>query len=294
MKKALLLCAFLAGCSSKAETPVAVPSSAPAPRQLPTVEAPPAQMTEDVTLDFTVETGDGKPLIQGVTNLPPGTKLSASVSDVKTGGGVYPGQSSCIVADGGTFRVGPFSKKGAPLVGEFSAGVTMPIPKVQPPEVQAIIGENGQHLRGPLLEPAGIVPNQVVVSVEKNFVVGGPDAVAQQDKSLADDLERGRELYREVEKLGSEVKAARNRRFTYAEWGRFIRSFNTRIDSLQNRIDQLERPARFNLGVAAGDLQMLALDLPRVVLDGKPAKYDPRIFEEDLALAKSAIDALAQ
>ena len=292
MKASVVLgiCLVGIGCSPDTGERQSRPTSTPQSTAQP-------PLTEDVTLQLDIAASDGRPVIRGTTNLPAGTHLMVSISDTKTDGRYYTGQSKCAVASGGTFQAGPFSKKDSKLEGAYVADVTMPIPKFQPASVKAIIGKNGENLKGPLVKPLGVLPGYVVVEVKQTFVVGGEGAVARQAARQAEALEQCRALYNEVEKLGKEVESARRHPFTPAEWGRFIRSFNTRISDLRNRIDKLEdKPARarFEIGMAAGDLQMLALDLARVVLDGDTSKYDPSKYRERMANARAAIEELAK
>jgi len=73
----------------------------------------------------------------------------------------------------------------------------MPVPRVQPENVKAIIGENGENLKGPLVHPTA-VPNQVVVEAKQSFVAGGEGAIARQEARQVGDLKQCRALYNEL------------------------------------------------------------------------------------------------
>lgn len=93
---------------------------------------------------------DGKPSpsIIGQTNLPNGTTLLVDV-------GVPPGywaQSSATVSNG-SFKTEAFSRDGAPLqAGNYAVTATVGMAQVQPQSVQAVFGDRGKNLTGPLIE----------------------------------------------------------------------------------------------------------------------------------------------
>jgi hypothetical protein len=250
-------------------------------------------LSDDVVMQLQTDSVTGRPVVRGTTNLPPGTELIVSISDTKTDGRFYHGQFDCSVKGDGTFRAGPFSNRGSSLEGEYVAEVTMPIPKTQPASVQAVIGANGEHLKGPLVKPAEILPNTVVVQVRKSFAVGGEDAVAEQEKRQSGHLAQCRAVYQELAKLAQELDDASQRSFTLAEWGSFIRGWNARVNSIRDRIDKLERsPASFHLGVAAGDLAVLAPEVGRQVIDGDTGGYNASLFRESMENAQTAMQEL--
>ncbi len=85
-----------------------------------------------------------KPVLIGYTNLPDGMKLSVSVQII----GKYFGMENVVVQHH-EFYAGPFSNGGASLPsGEVVVSVQSADPRLQPDAVQAVIGEEGQHLSG--------------------------------------------------------------------------------------------------------------------------------------------------
>ena len=54
----------------------------------------------------------------------------------------YQAQDKCTVGRNGKFKAGPFSSQGKGLKkGQYAVKVLMPLPQVQPKEVQKIIGD---------------------------------------------------------------------------------------------------------------------------------------------------------
>ena len=129
--------------------------------------------SDDVTLSLEVTPlPDNRVRLNGKTSLPPATALMLSVKEKMEGG--FHGQSKCVVAESGSFESETFGLKEGLRDGRYVAEVMMPIPAVQSPAVQAVIGKNGEHLKGDLVKRGGI---GVTVSQQKEFAVGAaPDA----------------------------------------------------------------------------------------------------------------------
>lgn len=128
--------------------------------------------------------GGASPAIVGVTNLPDDTKLMIGLRRKEAN---YFAQAHAIVG-GGQFRSERFTALGKPLPpGTYRLEITMPLASVQTSAVQDIIGKNGEHLAGKLVErsPLGIVLNSVTA-----INVGGPpsrgaDEAARRDNDAA-------------------------------------------------------------------------------------------------------------
>ena len=100
----------------------------------------------EVQLSAEVQT-PSRPTIQGVTNLPDGTKLAVIVSRKES---AYRVETSTEVRSGG-FLVGPLSQRGNELnPGLYKLEVAMVRAADQPLSVQQVIGRQGEKLRGPL------------------------------------------------------------------------------------------------------------------------------------------------
>lgn len=138
---------------------------------------------DDVTLSLEVVSLPGNRVrLTGKTSLPPTTALMLSVKAKGDGG--FHGQSKCAVAEGGTFESEVFGPKDGLGDGRYVAEAMMPIPAVQPPRVQAVIGKNGEHLTGALVSKGDM---GTTVSQKADFSIGdAPDAAqAKRNKEVA-------------------------------------------------------------------------------------------------------------
>lgn len=126
-------------------------------------------LNQGVALEFSIDLTDGThPIVAGKTNLPDGTLLMISIENSSP---FEPIVDDKVSVNNGSFTSGIFLsaiEEGLPP-GRYVADVVVPYPRVQPAKVRAIIGENGEHLTGPLVEryEAG-----ATVSVKKDFQVG--------------------------------------------------------------------------------------------------------------------------
>lgn len=98
------------------------------------------------------ELGDAYFTIQ--TNLPDATTLVVSVKGVGSSGlanGRYSAQKEVTVS-GGNAVAGPFQNGNVPLpAGEYDVEIKMPDAGMQPENVQRVIGEKGENLRGDIV-----------------------------------------------------------------------------------------------------------------------------------------------
>ena len=89
--------------------------------------------------------GGALPVFTGQTNLPDGMQLMFTVFDA---GGQISGQADATVQHG-SFQAGPFSDHDAPYnVGNYVVEVTSSAGQFEPADIQKIIGDQGQWLRG--------------------------------------------------------------------------------------------------------------------------------------------------
>ena len=144
----------LGGCST--------PTPAPAP---PASSEPPATIEAELTMNVIVN-DDGTVSVTAESNLPDGTELGGTVFEE----GAFMAQDPQVLQDGRA-EFGPFSDGGGPLPsGTYDVSVTMPIASNQPEEVQAIIGNTGENLTGPLVSTETIT-GDAVVAVNDQLVV---------------------------------------------------------------------------------------------------------------------------
>ncbi len=121
---------------------------------------------------------DGRAVVCGETNLPPGTQLMISLQE-KGVPRLY--QSKCSVVDGGRFRSESLGRKDGLSKGAYVADVVMPYARLQPPDVRQAIGEQGEKLTGPL-----VVRNALGVAVQfsTEVAIGESSAVAVEGRSV--------------------------------------------------------------------------------------------------------------
>jgi len=105
----------------------------------------PSTMNSAVEMDaFVSMTEDARIQVSGTSNLPDNTELLITVINYKLN---YRAQDKTIISNG-EFSAGPFGKNGPLEFGDYSIEVVMPVSSVQPKEVQEIIGDSGQYLKG--------------------------------------------------------------------------------------------------------------------------------------------------
>ncbi|MBY2230437.1 hypothetical protein KWV98_08775 [Clostridioides difficile] len=109
----------------------------------------------NVFIDYNIENKDMKPNIKIKTNLPNDTVLIVSLfKDEGSREKNYNAQSEVTIKDGYA-ETGEFSRFDEPLVnGKYEISISMSWPKFQSDSVRKIIGENGENLKGDLVEDA--------------------------------------------------------------------------------------------------------------------------------------------
>lgn len=159
---------LLAGCGD-AEEPPRESVATTQPEQAP---APEPQATEAELIDVAVSTDvslrtDRRLMVEGETNLPDGTQLQIVVEreisrvrwQARTG------------VEGGLFAAGPFGSGSGLPDGGYVVRVEVAEASVQPQSVQALIGNQGQHLAGELVRQSRHGLGQVA-TYSRRFLVG--------------------------------------------------------------------------------------------------------------------------
>lgn len=167
---------WLAGCGGSEEevasapedpAPVAemadeTPESAPEPT--PKV----APFEEPVTIDVSSRLGSDRRLtVEGETNLPADTRLQVLVERELSG---VRWRERVSVAEGG-FLAGPFGPGSGLPDGDYLVVVEVQEGSVQPAAVRDRLGEENEHLQGPLVEQSRHGLGQVA-RYSKRFLVG--------------------------------------------------------------------------------------------------------------------------
>ena len=140
----------------------------PTPAPTPTATATPT-VAESATTELTYfeptfevsSDGSGTPTFTVRTNLPNDTEL---LFTIEGNGKTY--QDKAIVSNGAAVA-GPFASAEEPMAGEYDFKITMPLPRLQPDSVRAVIGEKGEKLSGPYVEASGFTDENVLKAIFK-------------------------------------------------------------------------------------------------------------------------------
>lgn len=224
----------------------------------------PATDGHDVEIAIDTEVlANSRVIVRGKTTLPPKTSLMVSIEDEITDQNC--GSGKAIVSDERSYE----SELLGPLIGikdgVYIASVTMPVSDTQPESVRKIIGDKGQHLKGPIHD-VGIFGNAVVV--KKRFVIGGTNASNVHVRRVKKELEEYQDIITDIADLLSRLEKTKQRRLLYdsnnlanlREWGIFIRAFQEECDTLRVRVDAIANlRARVYPSQLLGDITMMSL-----------------------------------
>lgn len=233
---------------------------APAPSSSPSTGLPP--FSDGVVLNAVVQEDAGRrPVVTGETNLPDGTEGMASIESKTT----KKGGSDKFIVQGGRFRAGPFGDGGQGLEpGNYTLDVTIAIAQVQPPQVRAVIGQNGENLRGPLVQRDDIGTS---VQLSQGFrldaqgkITAGTDNGAVE-KSLQASLKEARDILQSLQKLeqqGREMDSLRgDDPDKLRRCGDLMRARQSEAKALGLRAEALPREQyALLLAAAAGELHL--------------------------------------
>lgn len=217
-------------------------------------------LDEDAVIELKVtELADNRVRLHGTTNLPSSTNLMLSVQERIEGG--FHGQSKVSVSSNGAFESEVFGPAGGLKDGLYVAGVTMPIPSVQPDSVKAIIGRQGENLSGSLVEQGEI---GVTLSTEKEFSIGGEQALQAQTQRAENAEKSIEDLKYKTSVLLEELigfKGTSDFEFYGFAPGGPYHQWLTSVKALRDSIPQgANSPIPITLRIAPGDLMMLGME----------------------------------
>lgn len=164
---------LLAGCGGSDDGNEAANAveATPAEQAVESEPAPEPQVVpfdEPVAIDFMARLlSDRRLVVEGQSNLPEGTRLQVVVERELSG---VRWQSRTTLQDG-RFNGGPYGSGSGLPDGGYRITVNLPAASVQPLEVRRRIGEEGEHLRGPLVGVSRHGLGQVA-STSRRFLVG--------------------------------------------------------------------------------------------------------------------------
>lgn len=225
-------------------------------KQLPKPDIQP--LDKGVVLNFKVETnGTRKPKIVGETNLPDGTELGVSI-DSKT---VRYNAGSNVFVQNGRFESETFSKNYNDLeAGQYTAEVSMPIAQVQSPAVRAVIGQNGENLKGSLVEKGSL---GVTVSTKQPFQLkAGGSVLLVENKSEIANAEKNAfavfDALKRLEQQGRGMESLRSNKTNenIRECGNLMRERQPIADDLRYKAESLPQPFSTWLTPAAIELKL--------------------------------------
>lgn len=224
--------------------------------ELPKLDIQP--LSKGVVLNFKVETnGNRKPKIVGYTNLPDGTELMFSIEGKSVR---YNAQDKATI-QGGRFQSDTFSKNYNDLdAGQYTADVLMPIPEVQSPSVRAVIGEQGENLKGSPVKKGGL---GVTVSLEQPFQLNADGVVSlTQNKSEIANAEKSAyavfDALKQLEQQGRSMESLRSNKTIekIRECGDLMRNRQPIADDLRSKAELLPQPFSVWLTPAAIELKL--------------------------------------
>lgn len=216
-----------------------------------------APRNEEVTLRISVEEDSKlRPKIIGETNLPDRTELLVTVSGKSTN---FAGQDKTSV-QAGRFQAGPFGPPNGLKPGQYTVDVTMPIPSTQPDSVRAVIGQNGENLKGSLVTKG---ESGVSVEVEQAFKIT-PTGIASgktDTKEVQAALSQAKEILQALKNLDQQGRSMESLRSTddlskVRQCGDLMRERQNRAKELLARAETLPKSYGFRLSVAARELSM--------------------------------------
>jgi hypothetical protein len=178
-------------------------------------------------------------VINGKTNLPPEMSLSIILGDALTD--EYKGTTKTKVLTDGTFKSDPVGPTSGLDDGQYSISVSTLSASEQPDSVRKIIGDDGQNLRGPLVQKSAV---GTTVDAEKKLIVGGKDAIKNQAVRLHRSMVECKELSTEIEKLFSDIeKQLQDDKYSLSnlhKWGVFEKQFQQNYVLLSKRLDSIK------------------------------------------------------
>lgn len=256
-----LITVFLMSCAEPQHPTVEEEPEFSEPETVSEVAPQLPPLSEGVILELEVDLSQAKrPVLVGKTNLPDGTTIMTSVQGETSD---FLGQDRATVKNG-SFRVGPFGPASGLANGEYVAGATMPLPRLQSESVKAIIGQNGENLKGPLVKRDAL---GATVSVDKGFQIGNEAQIEEARGDQQQAVVEARAVLRDLRDLvqkGRDMESLRDRnnQAKLKECGEKMRKNQAEVENLRSRADALPKSIAFDLAVAAGSMNRCVSCLP--------------------------------
>ncbi len=217
-------------------------------------------LKEDVSIDVDIKTDEqGRLTVKGNTNLPDGAELMVSLRGTSVD---YGGDSKSRVS-GGSFKSERFSSDDSGLPqGQYELSVSMSIPRLQSETVRKVIGEEGEHLKGPLVE-GGVLGTSV--HFEKPFSLKKEGAIVwaidQGEVRRAADSKAA--ILREFTELEKQARAMAPFRDATAldkirKCGELMRKNRTKAEELARKSESLPTGDSLTAKIIAKELALCA------------------------------------
>lgn len=153
----------------------------------------PPQMSEEARLNAeATKLDDDRIEVTGKTNLPDSTKLLISLSNETLG---FDAKCESVV-NNGQFSTGPLGPSSGLIAGNYKVKVLMPLPIVQPERVQSILGKEGEHLTGSLVQDSSLGGKTVEYSF--SYITGSTEAIVD---AVAEHIEFVSDVRSTIEEL---------------------------------------------------------------------------------------------
>lgn len=231
----------------------------------------------EVEIEETMENEDGKVRFNITTNLPDTTELMISVTELNNG--EYRGQTKVTVMNGEA-QTEWFSNKGDALRnGEYELSISMSLPRLQSEEVQAVVGENGEFMKGEYVEKGEIEDAYYISKTTTITLSEGASAEAK----VADNEEHKQIVAQFYNELKSEYYSQLSS-YNELEFGQFIADWNRRRNEAQAKMD--EEDPLMEYSIAMRELIVLETEM-RNKLAGRD--YDEQYINDTMKSVEGAI-----
>jgi hypothetical protein len=214
-------------------------------------------MNEEVDLRISFEDDSRlNPKIIGQTNLPDKTELLVTISGKSAN---FTGQDKTSV-QAGRFQAGPFGSSSGLQTGQYTVDIVMPIPRLQPDSVRAVIGQNGENLKGSLVTRGQL---GISVKVERAFKITSKGIELNKTDTIGVQaaLTEARKILKALKKLEQQGRSMESLRDTddlskARQCGDLMRERQNTAKELLFRAETLPKIYGFRLSVAARELSM--------------------------------------
>lgn len=226
----------------------------------------------DVKIDLNKSDEDGMVTFDGTTNLPDGAELLVTLSNDDG----FRAQSKTNV-ENGDFKTEQYTNQGDQLeTGTYTVEVTMGFASTQPENVQEVIGEESEYLKGDLVEDGELGKT---VKYTKNIEIDGADT-EDHNVSMKEYKESLKSYYEEL----NTTYESQSESLDLEKWGEFAREFRKDTDALKDNMksSSLNQSETIEITPVVSNLQYL--------LTAYAADLDGREDDDEIKRLKDEIE----